>query len=646
MSGINTRPLDWWPSDPATSYALSVLNWEGGKKPLVASDHVKAACERHLRDLDNGRWIWDPRRGDKFADFCHKMCMVFDPEKGVHVPFKLLPWQAFVAYSVLSWRAREKNTRDYLPGSRRYRQAFVLTAKGSGKSPFGAALGLFMMTGDRYIPIVNGADGPPVKMDKPQCFVVASTVEQADKVGLSPAETMMESSDQLRSDMSLRKIESSKRIVSSVMGSYMRAVGAQGTRGGLAGLNPHYIQWEEMHEQTDREAIDKLLMGVKGRPQPLMLMLTNAGMSKQSMAYEEYERAQQAVLGGKDLDTYFSYIAECTDDDIPDSHWFPRESAWVKANPSLGVTIRKDVIKDVIGRAKSEQAKAEAKQLYASMWSETNDEFVSQEMWDRVETPKLDPEKLEGARLFVGIDPALRDDMCAVAYLWWCVDKKWRLRVRHYSPAEGYEERARACSGHLLDWRKADWLTVPGGGMIDLRLLARDIKGVLADYNCDHVVVDSYRFLELRASFEAEGIPFWIAGQPENSTSWEGADGMNVELIMHSQTYMKRQRHDDRDLWMEGSINNLKAMILGLGDDDPSIEIEFNPVLKWNRASAVVAFDTQMNRRFDKKTTRSRMQGKIDGLVAATMVAGLGTLEVARGAYVSPFEDPNFRWDD
>lgn len=642
MTGTSKgRGKDWYPDDPATSYALEVLSRKPGRKPLVVSDSVKAACERHMSDLDGGKWIWDPTLGDRFGKFCSVLCKVWDVREGELVPFRLLPWQAFCAYSMLSWRSPERNKFSYEPGSRRFRNAFILTAKGSGKSPFGAALGLYMMTNDKY----KRLDGELVKEKKQQCFVVASTIEQANAVGLGPAEAMIDNSDQLRDDMGLRRIQASDRIVSTVRGSYLRAIGAQGTRGGLAGLNPHYIQWEEMHEQADRDIVDKLLYGFKDRPQPLCLMLTNAGLSRQSIAYDEYEQAKEAAEGGRNLDSYFAYIAECTEDDIPENGWFPSEKHWEKANPSLGFTIRKDIIKEVVGRAKTERAKNEALQLYASIWSEGSGEFVSQEQWAAVEVEKIEESKLDGARMFVGIDAASRDDMCAVAYLWWCADGMWRLRVRHYSPADGFEDRSRTCVGPLLDWRKDGWIIVPGGGTIDLKLIARHVKEAIAGRNCRHVVSDSYRVHDLRMAFREEDLPFWINGKPEESTSYESAEGMNVEMILHSQTYMKASRTDSRDLWMNGSIESFKGMILGVGDGGPNIEIEYNPVLRWNRGSAVVAYDTQLNKRFDKKAVRGQKGGKIDGLVAATMAAGLGALEVAKGEFVSSFEDPNFSWD-
>lgn len=626
--------------DPATEWARGVVD---GRIP--AGEPVLHACRRHLADLEEQRFIWDPAQGARLADFCRRMCKVSLPQRGGLSPFVLLPWQEFVVYSLFSWRVRDKDKTSILPGARRFRHAFVLTGKGSGKSPLGAAIGLYMMTADRYVPLV----GRPVKEHQPQCYVLATTMEQAETVGVKHAINMVDNSPRLTADMGMKPIHSHPMsVVSTVRGSYLRAVGLSSKQGGAAGLHPHYLQWEEMHEQPDRERLDDYLAGFKSRTQPLLLMVTNAGRSRNSVGYDEYNHAKEAAKGHPDHSTYFSFVAECGEGDIPDNRWYPQKKTWIKANPSLGTTIRDDIILEQIRRAKHETQRIEVKRLYFSIWSEHNDDFISQEQWERAEVENFDRDgvkdgKLAGATLYLGLDTAASDDMCAMAYLWACTDGKWRLRVKYWSPGDTFEERAQMCTGHLLDWRKEGWITTPGGGVLDLRLIAKDIKQAVEEWDCKYVATDSYRINDLRNALENVGQSFW----EHTDSSWKpgrrGPSG-SIEVIQHPQTYMKRARTDGRDLWMEGSINLFQGMLLGTDEGGPTLEVEHNPVLSWNRASAVVAADTQDNRRFDKKSTRAHMQGKIDGLVASTHAVGIGKIEFARGNRKSPWEDPNYRW--
>lgn len=625
--------------DPATKWALQVV--DGKIKTGIPTYH---ACKRHLADLEEKRFIWDPKMGDRFNDFCLKMCRVNQPTRGGKVPFKLLDWQAFCAYSMFSWRVRPNDKTSIYPGARRYRYGFVLTGKGSGKSPFGAAIGLYMMTADKFFPL----DGPPVRENEPRCYVLASTIDQAEEVGIRHAADMVEGSPDLKRDMGMKPINAHPQsVISTVRNSFLRAVGVQSKLGGAAGLNPHYLQWEEMHEQRDREILNDYVAGFKDRLQPLLFMVTNAGKSKQTLGYDEYCKAKIAAQGREDFATYFSFISECDEADIG-SKWYPLEKHWIKANPSLGQTIREDIIKDRIAHADTEPERQEVNRLYFSIWSEANDEFISQENWEAAEVEGFDAEgmkdgALNGSRVYIGIDTASKDDMCAIAYLHKCLDDKWRLRVRYWSPAGGFEDRAKICSGHLLDWRKDGWINTPGGNILDMRLFGQILKDEIAKWNCKHLVSDNYRFLELLLALKDIDQPYWIFEDEDRSTARKSTPGA-VEIIQHPQIFMKKERKDGRDLWMDGSINAFKTLILGVNESGPTIEIERNPVLRWNRASAIVATDPQLNRRFNKKDTKTKMHGKIDGLVAATMAVGLGVLEEAKGIKMSPWENPNFEW--
>lgn len=619
--------------DPATAWARDVAD---GK--IVAAKPVVDACHRHLADLEDGRFLWDPSQGARFADFCRLICRVTLPTGG-RVPFTLLPWQTFCAYSLLSWRVKKNDPLGIPPGARRYRYGFILTAKGSGKSPFGAAFGMYMMTADHYVPL----EGRPVRENEPQCYVLASTIEQAEAVGIRHAFSLIESSPQLKRDMGIKMITAHPQsVVSTTRASFLRAVGLQSKQGGAAGLNPHYIQWEEMHEQKDRVILDDFVAGFKGRPQPMLLMLTNAARSKQSMAHDEYLKAKAAAKGHKSFPTYFAFVAECSETDIPKGgkRWWPSERHWEKANPSLGITIRKDIINDRIANAQSEVDRIDVKRLYFSIWSEHNEEFISEEAWKAAEVDPFDDDVVAGGTLYLAVDTASKNDMCSFAYLWKCMDGKWRLRVRYYSPEDGFEDRAQASNGKLIDWREEGWIKTPAGGVLSMAMVAKEIKAAVDNWGCRHVVLDTYRFKEVLVDLREAGQRWWMC---EDARERMVPDD-HIEIVQHPMRNAKTERVDGRDLWMEGSINAFETLIKGLDGGGPTIEIERNPVLRWNRASAVVKPDMDLNRRFDKINAKNKMHGKIDGLVAATMAVGVGVIEDALGGRRSPWDDPSYRW--
>ena len=123
------------PRDAVTAYATSVA---AGK--VLAGPHVRAACARHLRELDRGgEWHFDPKRAARAFDFWRGV-LCLNAGHFEAKPFELLPWQCFVIGSLFGWVD--------VDGWRRFRVAYVETGKGSGKSPLAAGIGLYMLVGD------------------------------------------------------------------------------------------------------------------------------------------------------------------------------------------------------------------------------------------------------------------------------------------------------------------------------------------------------------------------------------------------------------------------------------------------------------------------------------------------------------------
>ncbi len=117
-------------TDPVERYARSVVAGE-----VVTGRLLRMACERHLRDLRIGA-----ERGLRFDYVASTRAIDFFPavlrhSKGVFAgqPFELLAWQKFVIGSIFGWK---------LGDIRRFRTAFVSTARKNGKATIEAGIGL------------------------------------------------------------------------------------------------------------------------------------------------------------------------------------------------------------------------------------------------------------------------------------------------------------------------------------------------------------------------------------------------------------------------------------------------------------------------------------------------------------------------
>lgn len=79
--------------DRTTTYAEDVTSGE-----LVAGRLVRLACERHLRDLDQGAdrgLVWDVDAADHALEFISFLGLF--EGKFADQPFILQPWEAFIA---------------------------------------------------------------------------------------------------------------------------------------------------------------------------------------------------------------------------------------------------------------------------------------------------------------------------------------------------------------------------------------------------------------------------------------------------------------------------------------------------------------------------------------------------------------------
>jgi len=124
-------------TDPVTAYARSVVD---GK--FVAGPHVRDACKRHLDDLEKGAargLFFNVELAERAISFYRDVLRLNGGEYEGQ-PYELLDWQQFIVGSLFGWIGAD--------GYRRFRSCYVETAKGSGKSPLAAGVGLYGMMAD------------------------------------------------------------------------------------------------------------------------------------------------------------------------------------------------------------------------------------------------------------------------------------------------------------------------------------------------------------------------------------------------------------------------------------------------------------------------------------------------------------------
>lgn len=579
--------------DRVTGYALAV---QAGV--IVAGPHVRAACTRHLDDLVHAierGYTFSYARAQHAFDFFSKILRLNAGEfEGL--PFELQSWQAFILGSIFGWIDAD--------GYRRFRTAFIEAGKGSGKSPMAAGIGLYLMVGD--------------KEARAEIYAAASKKDQA-MILYRDAVAMVQQSPSLTRHV---------RVVGGVspwnmifQDSFFKPISSDE---GQSGPRPHGSLVDEVHEHKDDVVIEMLRAGFKFRRQPMMLLITNSGVDRQSVCWRYHQHAVNVADRMLADDRFFSYVCAVDKTDEP----MDDESCWIKANPNLGVSIRPDYIRDQVTDARAMPAKESlVRRLNFCQWTDASSPWISGEAWRacEFEAPADVLARFEGRSCMLAVDLSTTTDLTALAIATDQTDVEGRpfepdaqqprevdpdgepaeqlpmieAAVEFWAPGEGVAAREIRDAVPYQLWAREGYLNLSAGPTVDYDHLARRIKHIAERIYIRALVFDRYRMPYLKKALEDAGV--------------------ELQLIEHPQGWIKIQPKDDHTgierpvLWMPQSINEIERAILRR-----RLYILRNPILTWCAASAVCNIDDQGSRIFNKR----KSTGRIDGLVALTMDIG------------------------
>ena len=526
---------------------------------IVAGPHVREQCRRHLRDLVEGPkrgLIWSPKAAAHFLGFCRDVLRL---NGGEHegTPFTLHASQAFIAGSLFGWLR--------LDGTRRFRIAYIEQGKGNGKSPLAAAIGLYGLVAD--------------KEPRAEVYAAATKKDQA-MILYRDAVAMVDQSPHLSANLLKSGRNPVWNLAHLKSGSFFRPIATDNAQ---SGPRPHVALLDEVHEHKTGLMIEMLRAGFKGRRQPLMVMITNSGTSKQTVCWQYHEYAEKVCSGAIADDSFFGYVCALDPDDDP----FVDEACWIKANPLMGVTIHRDYIAGQVHEARGMPSKESiVRRLCFCQWVDAESPWIGGETWMAARDAEFDDSLLEGRRAFGGLDLSSTTDLTALALLFEPTeaDPHWRQKMWFWIPGDKLDERERRDRVPYVAWRAGGWLETTQGAAIDKRFVLAKVVEVCSRYSVKSIAYDRWRFEDLQALIDDEGaeLPVQAFGQGFQS--------------------------------MAPAVDEYERMLVS-----GELRHDGNPVMNWNAASAIVDTDPAGNR----KVTKRKATGRVDGIVAAVMAAGV-----------------------
>ena len=553
-----TKPRILTIDDPVTQYASDVLD-----NKIIVGPHVRNACIRHLNDMENAHkrgLVLDLTKAKHVINFFYDVLRL-NGEGFEGLPFLVEPWQAFVLGSLFGWVHEDT-------GYRRFKTAYIETGKGSGKSPLAAGIGLYGL-------VARG-------VTRGEIYACATKTDQA-QILFRDAVAMVDQSPALSKRLVARGSKGQEwQYTYHKNSSFFRTMSSDKKQ---SGYRPYFALIDEFHEHQNASAVEMNRLGFKTHKQPLLFIITNSGDDAQGPCYEYHDFGILVCEGGRDVDTFFAYI--CGIEKEEESRIFEDESIWPKANPSIGTTISYEYIRELVQEAKGLPSKESwLKRYYFCLWVGAVNPWISSEVWKGA-SQDYDMEMLQGRSCIAGLDLSSTTDLtaCVLAFEPTDDDPVIRLLPFFWLPNINLKEKQDQEKVPYPTWKKLGFLfQTPGPAISKLHIIKFIADELMEKFVIKKIAYDRWRIKDLRTLADDHNIEL-----PEMEEFGQGYQSMapaieefETKLINHQVTH-----------------NN-------------------NPVMNYCASTAVCVMDDAGNRKLSKR----KAKGRIDGIVAATMAIG------------------------
>lgn len=536
--------------DFVTEYAELVLD-----EKIIAGPHVRDACKRHINDLikaPNRGFFFDKEIASWVIQYFREVLFLNGGEyEGV--PFDPILWQKFIIGSVYGWVNKE--------GYRRFRMAYVETSKGSGKSPLAAGIGMYGLT----------ADGE----NRAEIYAAATKKDQA-MILFRDAVAMTDLSPELSARLTKSgRGEQTWNLAYRDTGSFFRPIASDDAQ---SGPRPHVALLDEIHEHKSETMVEMMRAGTKGRKQALIFMITNSGYDKNTVAWHYHDYATKVAAGSIHDDSFFSYVCALDDNDDP----FKDEGCWIKTNPSLGITIPPQYLREQVTQARGMPSKESiVRRLNFSQWVGAEAPWISPEIWAECQDDYT-LESLAGRKCYGGLDLSSTQDLTSLVLVFepTIFDPYYRLWPYFWLPDDNLHQKSQKDGVDYLGWQRDGHIETTPGSAINKRFVLRKMMEACSIFDLQVIAVDRWRLEDIEDIMEDEGI--------------------DIPMVAHGQGFKD----------MGFAVDDFEGLLL-----NKTIKHPGNPCLTWNAGNTVIVSDDAGLR----KPTKKRSTGRIDGIVAGIM---------------------------
>lgn len=385
----------------------------------------------------------------------------------------------------------------------------------------------------------------------------------------------------------IKPVLSQKRLVYTPLNSFYQVLSAEAYT--KHGLNVHGVVFDELHAQPTRELYDVMTKGSgDARMQPLFFLITTAGTDRNSICWEIHQKAED-ILKGRKIDlTFYPVIYGIDDND----DWTD-ERNWYKANPSLGVTVDIDKMRDAFNSAKDNPAEENLfRQLRLNQWVKQSVRWMQMDKWDACTFP-VNAEERRGRICYGGLDLSSTTDITAFVLVFppEAEEDKYQVLPFFWIPEENLQIRVRRDHVPYDVWERQGYLKTTEGNVVHYGFIEAFIEELGTKYKIKEIAFDRWEAVQMVQNLE----------------------GMGFTVVPFGQGYKD----------MSPPTKELMKLVL-----EGKIAHGGHPVLRWMMDNIYVKTDPAGNIKPDKEKSTER----IDGAVALIMALDRAVRHQKRGS--------------
>jgi phage terminase large subunit-like protein len=372
-----------------------------------------------------------------------------------------------------------------------------------------------------------------------------------------------------------------KQLVCPARGSAYRALSSESAV--AYGLSPAFVVHDELGlvRGPRSELFEAIETGSAAQLAPLSIVISTQAVTDADLLSILIDDA----LAGHDSRVICSlYTAP------PDADPFAIETIKL-ANPALGNFQNPDEVLAMARDAERMRSRESSyRNLVLNQRVEASSPFVTLQQWKACGGEPLD---LTGRDVFGGLDLSATQDLTALVLVARDVTSGiWHVAPTFWLPSEGLHDKARTDKIPYDQWRDEGFLETTPGSTVSYEFVAHYLRDVFDQHHIAKLAFDRWNFVHLRP---------WLAAAGFSEQAIED------KFIGFGQGFKS----------MSPALRDLESLIL-----EAKLRHGGHPVLQMCASNCVVERDAAGNRKLSKK----RSTGRIDGLVALTMAIGAAAM--------------------